>query len=105
MRARWPAWAGWTPVDRTCTWPLCRPRWPGGGRGGVVAGRASPRACVGGVDAGGQNVHVAALSAALARRGHQVVVYTRREDPGVPARGPLLPGGRGGHLGGGPATG
>jgi len=35
---------------------------------------------LGGVDAGGQNVHVAELSA-LARRGHRVSVYTRGNDP------------------------
>ncbi len=41
---------------------------------------------LGGVDAGGQNVAVAELSAALARRGHDVVVYTRRDDPDLPER-------------------
>jgi hypothetical protein len=30
---------------------------------------------------GGQNVHVAELSSAFARRGHRVSVYTRRDDP------------------------
>ncbi|BBY79721.1 glycosyltransferase [Mycolicibacterium pulveris] len=33
-----------------------------------------------------QTVHIADLSAALARRGHQVTVYTRRDDPGLPDR-------------------
>ncbi|HEY0165547.1 MAG TPA: glycosyltransferase [Jatrophihabitans sp.] len=70
----------------------------------MVSEHASPLACLGGVDAGGQNVHVAALSAALARRGHQVVVYTRREDPDVPASVPLLPGVRVEHLSAGPAA-
>lgn len=46
----------------------------------VVSGHASPLAVVGGVDAGGQNVHVAELSAAMARRGHDITVYTRRDD-------------------------
>ena len=41
----------------------------------MVSEHASPLAALGGVDAGGQNVHVAELSAALARRGHQVRVY------------------------------
>jgi glycosyltransferase involved in cell wall biosynthesis len=45
----------------------------------MVSEHASPLATLGGVDAGGQNVHVAALSDALARRGHQVTVYTRRD--------------------------
>ncbi|MBC7301013.1 MAG: glycosyltransferase [Nocardia sp.] len=43
----------------------------------MVSEHASPLAELGGTDAGGQNVHVAALSATLARRGHDVVVYTR----------------------------
>ncbi len=52
----------------------------------MVSEHASPLASVGGVDAGGQNVHVAELSAALARRGHEVTVYTRRDDPKTPER-------------------
>ncbi|MCG5431679.1 glycosyltransferase [Mycobacterium sp. MYCO198283] len=50
----------------------------------MVSEHASPLAALGGVDAGGQNVHVAELSAALARRGHRVTVYTRRDDPALP---------------------
>lgn len=50
----------------------------------MISEHASPLAHLGGVDAGGQNVHVAELSAALARRGHDVVVYTRRDDPALP---------------------
>jgi len=50
----------------------------------MVSEHASPLAHLGGVDAGGQNVHVAELSAALARCGHDVVVYTRRDDPHLP---------------------
>lgn len=45
----------------------------------MVSEHANPLACLGGDDAGGQNVHVAALSAALCRLGHQVTVYTRRD--------------------------
>lgn len=52
----------------------------------MVSEHASPLAALGGVDAGGQNVHVAELSAALARRGHQVDVYTRKDDPKLPDR-------------------
>ncbi len=52
----------------------------------MVSEHASPLAVLGGVDAGGQNVHVAELSKALVRRGHDVTVYTRREDPAQPDR-------------------
>lgn len=50
----------------------------------MVSEHASPLATLGGVDAGGQNVHVAALARSLARRGHTVVVYTRRDDASLP---------------------
>jgi glycosyltransferase involved in cell wall biosynthesis len=50
----------------------------------MVSEHASPLAALGGVDSGGQNVHVAELSAALARLGHSVTVYTRRDDPDLP---------------------
>lgn len=52
----------------------------------MVSEHASPLAALGGVDAGGQNVHVAALAIELARRGIDVVVHTRRDDPSVPRR-------------------
>ncbi|MGR0161515.1 glycosyltransferase [Paenarthrobacter nitroguajacolicus] len=58
----------------------------------MVSEHASPLAALGGVDAGGQNVHVAALSSALADRGHQVTVYTRRDNPELPARVQVGPG-------------
>ncbi|WNY35266.1 glycosyltransferase [Curtobacterium flaccumfaciens] len=54
----------------------------------MVSEHASPLAVLGGVDAGGQNVHVAELSAALADRGHHVTVYTRRDDASQPVRVP-----------------
>ncbi|PYE17453.1 glycosyltransferase involved in cell wall biosynthesis [Williamsia limnetica] len=47
----------------------------------MISEHASPLATLRGVDAGGQNVHVAELSAALCRSGHDVLVYTRRDDP------------------------
>ena len=50
----------------------------------LVSEHASPLAALGGQDAGGQNVHVAQLAAALARRGHEVRVYTRRDDTRLP---------------------
>jgi glycosyltransferase involved in cell wall biosynthesis len=52
----------------------------------LVSEHASPLAAIGGVDAGGQNVHVAELAAGLARRGHEVTVHTRRDDRLLPAR-------------------
>ncbi len=58
----------------------------------MVSEHASPLAALGGVDAGGQNVYVARLTEELARRGHDVTVYTRRDDPDLPDRVPL-PGG------------
>lgn len=47
----------------------------------MISEHASPIATLGGVDAGGQNVHVAALATQLADRGHEVTVYTRRDRP------------------------
>jgi D-inositol-3-phosphate glycosyltransferase len=58
----------------------------------MVSEHASPLAALGGVDAGGQNVHVASLSTALARLGVEVVVHTRRDDPALPARVEMCPG-------------
>jgi glycosyltransferase involved in cell wall biosynthesis len=52
----------------------------------LVSEHASPLAAIGGVDAGGQNVHVAELAAGLARRGHDVTVHTRRDDAALPER-------------------
>jgi glycosyltransferase involved in cell wall biosynthesis len=69
----------------------------------MVSEHASPLAILGGVDAGGQNVHVAALSAALADRGHTVTVYTRRDDAALPVRVPLRPGVDVVHVDAGPA--
>ena len=69
----------------------------------MVSEHASPLATLGEVDAGGQNVHVAALSLALAARGHQVVVYTRRDDPALPLRVQLAPGVAVEHVPAGPA--
>ncbi|WP_439691529.1 glycosyltransferase [Curtobacterium sp. SP.BCo] len=69
----------------------------------MVSEHASPLAVLGGVDAGGQNVHVAELSGALADRGHQVTVYTRRDDASQPVRVPLRPGVEVVHVDAGPA--
>jgi D-inositol-3-phosphate glycosyltransferase len=70
----------------------------------MVSEHASPLAALGGVDAGGQNVHVAALAAALARRGHHITVYTRREDPTIAERVSGAPGVEVVHVPAGPPT-
>jgi D-inositol-3-phosphate glycosyltransferase len=69
----------------------------------MVSEHASPLAVLGGADAGGQNVHVAALSAALARRGAEVVVHTRRDDPALAPRVEAAPGVTVEHVDAGPA--
>lgn len=69
----------------------------------MVSEHASPLAVLGGEDAGGQNVHVAALSGALVRRGCDVVVHTRRECPDAPRWVPMGPGVWVEHLDAGPA--
>lgn len=50
----------------------------------IVSVHASPLAALGSVDAGGQNLHVAELSKALVRKGHDVTVYTRRDCSELP---------------------
>jgi D-inositol-3-phosphate glycosyltransferase len=77
----------------------------------MVSEHASPLAALGGVDAGGQNVYVAALATALGRRGHDVTVYTRRDHPVPPGRRgaaeepvPLAPGVEVVHVPVGPAA-
>ncbi|HEX6351962.1 glycosyltransferase [Actinophytocola sp.] len=47
----------------------------------MISEHANPLAVLGGVDAGGQNLHVAELSKALAADGHDVTVYTRQNAP------------------------
>jgi len=58
----------------------------------LVSEHASPLATLGGADAGGQNVHVAALAEHLTARGIEVTVYTRRDDAALAPRQPV-PGG------------
>jgi D-inositol-3-phosphate glycosyltransferase len=58
----------------------------------MVSEHASPLATLGGVDAGGQNVHVAALATSLVTLGNSVTVYTRRDDPKLPRRVVMAPG-------------
>jgi glycosyltransferase involved in cell wall biosynthesis len=69
----------------------------------MVSEHASPLAALGGPDAGGQNVYVARLTEELARRGHDVTVYTRRDSARLPDRVPLPGGGVVEHVPAGPA--
>jgi D-inositol-3-phosphate glycosyltransferase len=69
----------------------------------MLSEHASPLAALGGVDAGGQNVHVAALAEHLGRRGHSVDVYTRRDARRLPERVPMRPGVTVVHVPAGPA--
>jgi D-inositol-3-phosphate glycosyltransferase len=69
----------------------------------MISEHASPLAALGGADAGGQNVHVAALAAALGQRGHDVRVFTRRDAPGLDDAVPLVPGVTVEHVPAGPA--
>jgi len=68
----------------------------------MVSEHASPLAALGGVDAGGQNVHVAALARELGARGIEVVVHTRRDDPALPKRVEFTPGAFVEHVEAGP---
>jgi D-inositol-3-phosphate glycosyltransferase len=69
----------------------------------MISEHASPLAALGGVDAGGQNLHVAELSAALAQQGHEVRVYTRRDSVDLPSMVDLADGVTVVHVPAGPA--
>ena len=68
----------------------------------LVSEHASPLAAAGGVDSGGQNVYVAAVAHELARRGIAVDVFTRRDNPLLPAVVTMRPGVRVIHVDAGP---
>jgi D-inositol-3-phosphate glycosyltransferase len=68
----------------------------------MVSEHASPLAVIGGVDAGGQNVHVAALATELGALGHDVVVHTRRDAPDLPRQVRFAPGVSVHHVDAGP---
>jgi type III pantothenate kinase len=68
----------------------------------MVSEHASPLAALGGVDAGGQNVHVAALACTIARCGAEVVVHTRRDSEELPRHVGLAPGVEVDHVEAGP---
>jgi glycosyltransferase involved in cell wall biosynthesis len=69
----------------------------------MVSEHASPLATLGDAEAGGQNVYVASLASHLARLGHRITVYTRRDDEESPLRVPLGPGVDVVHVPAGPA--
>lgn len=52
----------------------------------MVSEDASPLTALDDADVDGRHVHIAELSAALARAGHRVVVYTRRDSTDLPER-------------------
>lgn len=70
----------------------------------MVSEHASPLAAIGGVDAGGQNLHVAELATALIRGGHEVTVYTRRDRADLPEQVATDAGYDVVHVPAGPAT-
>jgi D-inositol-3-phosphate glycosyltransferase len=50
----------------------------------MISEHASPLSTLGGADSGGQNVYVGQIAANLARAGHHVDLFTRRDDPAQP---------------------
>ncbi|RGE20690.1 glycosyltransferase [Leucobacter sp. wl10] len=70
---------------------------------GFVMLHTSPLDVPGTKDAGGMNVVVRAQADALARAGHEVLIFTRRSDPALPRRTELRPGLTVVHLDAGPA--
>ncbi len=69
----------------------------------LISEHASPLAPPGGIDSGGQNVYVAHLACELARLGHRVDVFTRRDSPDQPLCQPLCEGARVINVQAGPA--
>jgi glycosyltransferase involved in cell wall biosynthesis len=68
----------------------------------LISEHASPLAVAGGVDSGGQNIYVNHVGRALARAGHQVDVFTRRDDASLPPVVHTRPGMRVIHVPAGP---
>ncbi|MGC4897207.1 glycosyltransferase [Micromonospora sp. DT31] len=69
----------------------------------MISEHASPLAAPGEEGAGGQNLHVAELAAALTDAGHEVRVYTRRDSPTLPETVPAADGYQVWHVPAGPA--
>ena len=70
----------------------------------LISDHASPLAALGGTDCGGQNVYVSQIARALASHGHQVDVFTRRDDPALPMVVSAYDGVRVVHVPAGPAA-
>jgi glycosyltransferase involved in cell wall biosynthesis len=68
----------------------------------LISEHASPLSMAGGVDSGGQNIYVNHVARQLARRGHRVDVFTRRDRADLPPVVPLCPGARVVHVPAGP---
>ena len=68
----------------------------------MISEHASPLACLGGADGGGQNVYVHQVACHLARCEWEVDVFTRRDDETTPQEVPLGPGTRVIHVPAGP---
>jgi D-inositol-3-phosphate glycosyltransferase len=71
---------------------------------GVISDHASPLASPGSTDAGGQNVYVAHIARQLAAMGHEVDVFTRRDDPTLPRVQSLCDGASVHNIAAGPPT-
>jgi glycosyltransferase involved in cell wall biosynthesis len=70
----------------------------------LISEHASPLAALGGVDSGGQNIYVAQVARCLVEQGHQVDVFTRRDDVRQPPVVNVQPGLRVMHIAAGPAA-
>ena len=68
----------------------------------LISEHASPFACLGGADAGGQNVYVDQVSRHLAQQGYEIDIFSRRDDPMMPEICDWSPGVRVMHLEAGP---
>jgi D-inositol-3-phosphate glycosyltransferase len=68
----------------------------------LISEHASPLAVAGGVDAGGQNIYVDHVGRSLAKAGHHVDVFTRRDDASLPPMVYTRPGMRVIHVPAGP---
>jgi D-inositol-3-phosphate glycosyltransferase len=68
----------------------------------MISEHASPLATIGGVDSGGQNVYVDQVARHLVALGHEVDVFTRRDDPGLAPVVEVVPGLRVVHVRAGP---
>ena len=69
----------------------------------LISEHASPLAIAGGVDSGGQNIYVNHVGRCLARAGHQVDVFTRRDSESLPPVVYVRPGLRVIHVPAGPS--